>query len=198
MGPSHIRLLQKALGVCNRYYNELTIQRIEAMLGDLIVVLDEARNRSHKADQRLTDEVLLLFPHDGRLALGTGRWGFPKAPGHGGGVTMNARSEALDTTWKACARCWMPSTGWVEYDEESDGAKIKRTAYLVNTPDASPFLLAGVCAVRDGVRRVAMTTQDAPARLSHLCDRMPIPYAFEAIAERDPEQIIAGVVISPL
>ena len=184
--------------MCNRYYNELTVQQIEAMLGDLIVVLDEARNRPHKSDQRLTDEVLLLFPHDGRLALGTGRWGFPKAAGHGGGLTMNARSEALDTTWKSCARCWMPATGWVEYDEEQEGGKVKRTAQLVNTPDKSPFLLAGVCAVRDGTRRVAMTTQDAPERLHHLCDRMPIPYAIEAIAEREPEQIIDRVLFAPI
>ena len=184
--------------MCNRYYNELTIQQIEAMLGDLIVVLDEARNRPHKSDQRLTDEVLLLFPYDGRLALGTGRWGFPKAAAHGEGMTINARSEALDTIWKSCTRCWMPSTGWVEYEEEQVAKKTKRTAYLVNTPDKSPFLLAGVCAVRDGMRRVAMTTQDAPPQLYRLCDRMPIPYEFEAIAEREPDQIIHRMVVEPL
>jgi putative SOS response-associated peptidase YedK len=183
--------------VCNRYYNELTVDQIALMLGDLIEVLPEARHRAHKVDQRLTDELLILFPLDGRLVLGTGRWGFPKQEKHGPGWHMNARSEALDTTWKACARCWLPSTGWIEYEGDENDERAKRTSYLVTTPDRSPFLLAGVCAVRDGARRVAMTTQDSPSRLSHLCDRMPIPYSIEAIAEREPEQMIDRMVVTP-
>ncbi len=167
------------------------------MLGDLVEVLDEAKARPHKVDQRLTDEVLLLFPLNGRLVLGTGRWGFPKLPEHGGGWHINARSEALDTTWKSCDRCWMPTTGWIEYEEETMGKTTKRTPFHITSPDTSPFLLAGVCATRDGIRRVAMTTQDSPARLFHLCDRMPIPYTFESLDEREPEQIIDRVVVEP-
>ena len=96
------------------------------------------------------------------------------------------------------ARCWLPSTEWVEYEGDEDDERAKRTAYLVNSPDRSPFLLAGVCSVRDGTRRVAMTTQDSPSRLYHLCDRMPIPYPIEAIAEREPEQIIDRMEVLPL
>jgi putative SOS response-associated peptidase YedK len=184
--------------MCNRFLNETTAQQIAAMLGDLIDVLDEARTRPHKVDQRLTDEVLLLFPHDGRLVLGTGRWGFPKPVDHGGGWHMNARSDMLDTTWKSCDRCWMISTGWVEYEEETLGTQKKLHPFLLTAPDHAPMILAGVCALRDGQRRVAMTTQDSPKRLFHLCDRMPIPFTFEALAEREPEQIIDKVLLSPL
>lgn len=178
--------------MCNRYYNETTVEPLQRMLGDLVEVRDAARRRPHKPDQRPTDEVLIIVKEQGRLSLSTARWGFP--PRHAGGeLVLNARTESLDTVWRSCTPCWMPTTGWIEYLE----GPMARTTHMVALRDRSLFLLAGVCGFHVGERRVAMCTEDAIPRLAHLCDRLPIPYAIEALEAHEPESIIHQMVPRP-
>lgn len=87
--------------------------------------------------------------------------------------------------------CWLPATCWIEY-EKVDGRNVVKE---IGLPDGSPFLIAGVCGLLDGVRRMAMCMQEAPPRLAYLCDRLPLPYGFDAIVAQRPAQIMEQMVV---
>jgi putative SOS response-associated peptidase YedK len=182
--------------MCNRFKLKLQAAMIRDLMSTDVTVLPEAEHFSPHDDVRPSTETLAIWEQDGAVVLGTVFWGFHKLPSMGKGLVINARSERLDSSpfWRDTVRCWLPATAWIEYVVE-DRRTVPREVALA---DGSPFLIAGVCGVRAGVRRMAMCMQDAPAPLAYLCDRLPLPYAFSAIAAREPRQLIGQMVVHAL
>ena len=170
--------------MCNRFKPKLQARQIRDLMTMDLTVLQEAEMLELREDQRPSQEALLIFERNGLPVLGTGFWGFPKAPRMGKGLVINARSERIASSpfWRDTVRCWLPATSWIEYVQE-DG---RNMAQEVALPDGSPFLIAGACGLHDGVRRMAMCMQNAPPRLAYLCDRLPLPFALDAIGMQEP------------
>jgi putative SOS response-associated peptidase YedK len=164
---------------------------VEDLAAMEITVLQEAEVYEPREDVRPSDETLVLWQAGGSAILGTAFWGFAKLPGMGKGLVINARSERVDSSpfWRDTVRCWLPVTSWIEY-LRVDGKNVPQEVAL---PDGEPFLLAGICGSRDGVRRMAMQMQDAPARLAFLCDRLPIAYGFDVLAGGAAAQVMDRV-----
>jgi putative SOS response-associated peptidase YedK len=179
--------------MCNRFKSKTQLAEIRALGESINEVLQEALVYEPQDDIRPSDESLVIWERDGGLVLGTAFWGFAKLPGMGKGLVINARSERVSSSafWRDTTRCWLPATSWIEYLTGS-GRNVPQEICL---PDRSPFLLMGVCGMRDGARRMAMQMQDAPERFAHLCDRLPIPYGFEALSEKHPRQIMAQMEV---
>jgi putative SOS response-associated peptidase YedK len=180
--------------MCNRFKSKLQAAQIRDLMTTDIVVLPEAVTCSPRADVRPSQETLTIWEQGGALVLGTSFWGFPKLPQMGKGLVINARSERVDSSpfWRDAIRCWLPATSWIEY-ETINGRNVPREVAL---PDGAPFLIAGVCGIRDGLRRMAMCMQDAPTQLAYLCERLPLPYPFSTIGMREPRQIIGDMVVN--
>jgi putative SOS response-associated peptidase YedK len=182
--------------MCNRFKSKIQLAEIRVLGNAIKRVLHEAEVYEQREDIRPSDETLVIWERDGELVLGTAFWGFAKLPGMGKGLVINARSERVSTSsfWRDTTRCWLPATSWVEYIKEG-GRNVPQEVCL---PDRSPFLIAGVCGIRDGSHRMAMQMQDAPERFAYLCDRLPIPYGFDGLREKHPKQIMAQMEVTQI
>ena len=180
--------------MCNRFTSKLHVAQIRDLMTSEVIVFPEAVGWSAREDVRPSTETLTIWERDGALVLGTSFWGFPKLPQMGKGLVINARSERVATSpfWRETIRCWLPATSWIEY-EAINGRNVLREVAL---PNGAPFLIAGVCGMREGRRCMAMCMQDAPMQLAYLCDRLPLPYAFSAIGMHEPRQIIEDMVVN--
>lgn len=188
--------------MCNRFKSKLQAAQIRDLMSHDLTVLNEADVWEPAADQRPSQETLAIFARDHRLVLGTVFWGFKKLPGMGSGLVINARSERVDSSpfWRDTIACWLPVTSWIEYLQEGK----RNVPHEVALPDGTPFLLAAVCGIRDGMRRMAMCMQDAPPTLAYLCNRLPLAYELSAAlgsegAQGLPQsaQIIDQMVVVP-
>lgn len=179
--------------MCNRFKSKLQAAQIRELMAADLQVLPEAETFTPREDVRPSQETLVLWERAGELVLGTAFWGFPKLPHMGKGLVINARCERIDSSpfWRDTMRCWLPATSWIEYVVQ-EGRNVPQEVAL---PGGEPFLIAGVCGLRDGTRRMAMQMQDAPARLAYLCDRLPLPYGFDAIVTQQPTQIMERVEV---
>jgi putative SOS response-associated peptidase YedK len=174
--------------MCNRFTSKLQAAQIRELMTADLQVLPEAETFTPRQDVRPSQETLVLWERAGEFVLGTAFWGFQKLPHMGKGLVINARIERIDSSpfWCDTVRCYLPATAWIEYVQQ-DGRNVPQEVAL---PDGSPFLIAAVCGQRDGLRRMAMCMQDAPSRLAYLCDRLPLPYGWDALGSSQPRQII--------
>jgi putative SOS response-associated peptidase YedK len=180
--------------MCSRYENERSAADIAERLDGLVDILDEARHWTPREDHRPSHDVLTVYERDGRQVLGTSLWGFKKPATMGKGVVINARIESLPTSpfWRGVRRCLLPATAWIEWIEEGG----KNIPHRLSLPDGEPFLVAGVCAMKEGALRMAMMMQPAPQHLAFIHHRAPLVYGMDAVGVKEPAQIIDRITVA--
>lgn len=149
-------------------------------------LLEDAETWERFLHQAPSLAALVIFERDGEHVMGTAKWGFPKDPNQGKGLHINARIELLDTKWRYTSPCYLPVTSWTEYVEEGG----KNIHHAICLPNEEPFLLAGIYAMREGRRLMAMVMHEAPPSLAYLCTRLPIPYQLDAVGQTNPVPIL--------
>ncbi len=171
--------------MCSRFQNKMPASAWAERI-DGITVLQSAATWSPHEDERPSHEVLVIYNRveDGPV-LSTAFWGFPRQKPGGGKpeLTINTRIESLGIDfWQDTRRCWMPVTSWIEWIDEGR----KKVLQRLTLRSGEPFLLAGVYGMRNGVPRVSMMMQPAPAALAYIHHRAPLAYGLDAVHARDP------------
>lgn len=172
--------------MCNRFKSKLQAMQIRDLMTQDITLLDDAQSWEPFPHQAPSLPALVIFQRAGDHVMGTATWGFPKDPNQGKGLHINARIESLDTKWRYTTPCYLPVTSWTEYVEENG----KNIHHEIGLPGEEPFLVAGICAMREGRRLMAMVMHNAPPSLIYLCTRLPIPYALDAVGIANPVSIL--------
>ena len=119
------------------------------------------------------DVAVVALNREGRLALGTMRWGFPRKRG---GPQINLRDDtALETprfrTLLSRRRCPVVADGWYEWQPQADGSRLP---YYIRMPGSGPFGFAGVWnRTPDGLACTIMTCPASKA-IAQIHDRMPV------------------------
>ena len=181
--------------MCSRYENELPASAYAERLDGIVDILDEAKHWTPPPDHRPTSETLVIYERDGRQIMGTAFWGFPlPQPGKKPKPVINARVESLNTSpfWRGVRHCLLPATAWIEWIEE-DG---KNIPHRLSLPSGEPFLMAGVCAVRDSSFRMAMCMQPAPPHLAFIHHRAPLVYGMDSVNTAERTQIIENITVT--
>ena len=119
------------------------------------------------------DVAVVALNREGRRALGTMRWGFPRKRG---GPQINLRN---DTAVEAprfrnllCRRrCLVVADGWYEWQPQPDGSKLP---HYIRMPGGGPFGFAGVWnRTPDGLACTILTCAASEA-IAPIHDRMPV------------------------
>ena len=119
------------------------------------------------------DVVVVALDRDGRRALGTMRWGFPRKRG---GPQINLRDDtAVEAprfrTLLSRRRCLVVADGWYEWQAQPDGSRLP---HYIRLPGGGPFGFAGVWNhTPDGLACTIMTCPPSKA-IAAIHDRMPV------------------------
>ena len=136
--------------------------------------LDELPDLKPRYNIAPTQDVrVVALNREGRRALGTMRWGFPRKRG---GPQINLRDDtAVEAprfrTLLSRRRCLVVADGWYEWQAQPDGA---RRPYYIRMPGGGPFGFAGVWNhTPDGLACTIITCP--PSReIAAIHDRMPV------------------------
>lgn len=152
---------------------------------------DDINDVDVRDDVRPTNRLLAVGDLGDGLKLHGASWGWPKPASMGKGVVVNAMTEKLATSsfWRLGTRCWIPASAWFEWTGPVK-AKVRHRFALSS---GEPFLLAGLARVIDDVVHVVVVTQPAPAALSHIHDRAPVPLDFDCAGGAD-RQVMERIV----
>ena len=119
------------------------------------------------------DVVVVGLDREGRRALGTMRWGFPRKRG---GPQINLRDDtAVEAprfrTLLSRRRCLVVADGWYEWQVQPDGTRLP---HYIRMPGGGPFGFAGVWKrTPDGLACAILTC--APSEpIAAIHDRMPV------------------------
>ncbi len=119
------------------------------------------------------DVAVVALDREGRRALGTMRWGFPRKRG---GPQINLRDDtALEAprfrNLLSRRRCLVVADGWYEWQAQLDGA---RQPHYIRIPGGGPFGFAGVWnRTPDGLACTIVTCPPSKA-IAAIHDRMPV------------------------
>ncbi len=134
-----------------------------------------------------TNNIPVVYPHNGRYVLSAAKWGFPSFKGNG--VIINARAESVaeKPMFKGSfmsRRCIVPANGYYEWLTHEDR---KKTKYYIRVKDKSLFYMAGLYNMftdKSGIIYPAVTviTTNANEDISFIHDRMPVILPSERIS----------------
>lgn len=78
--------------------------------------------------------------------------------------------------WRTAIPCWMPATGWYEWQEfEGRNQSWKKPKHRLGPDIEGPFMLRALGQFQRGAWRCAFITQDAPPHIAPMYDRAPFP-----------------------
>ncbi len=136
------------------------------------------------------DVAVVALNREGRRALGTMRWGFPRKRG---GTQINLRDDTAVEAPRfrdllSRRRCLVAADGWYEWRPQPDGTKVP---HYIRMPGGGPFGFAGVWnRTPDGLACTILTCPASEA-IAAIHDRMPV------IAEPPYEHWLAGPLQDP-
>jgi len=133
-----------------------------------------------------TNNIPVVYPHNGKYVLSAAKWGFPNFKGDG--VIINARAESVaeKPMFKSSfmsRRCIVPANGYYEWLTHEDR---KKTKYFIRVKDTRLFYMAGLYNMftdKGGIIYPAVTiiTTNANEDISFIHDRMPVILPSEKI-----------------
>ena len=136
--------------------------------------LDELPDLEPRYNIAPTQDVAVVgLDREGRRALGTMRWGFPRRRG---GPQINLRDDtALEAprfrTLLSRRRCLVVTDGWYEWQPQPDGSRLP---HYIRMPGGGPFGFAGVWnRTPDGLACTILTCA-ASQPIAAIHDRMPV------------------------
>ncbi len=136
------------------------------------------------------DVAVVALNREGRRALGTMRWGFPRKRG---GPQINLRDDTAVEAPRfrnllSRRRCLVVADGWYEWQPQTDGSRLP---HYIRMPGGGPFGFAGVWnRTPDGLACTILTCP-AGEPIAAIHDRMPV------IAEPPYEHWLAGPLQDP-
>ncbi len=143
--------------------------------------LDELPDLEPRYNIAPTQEVTVVgLDPEGRRALGTMRWGFPRRRG---GPQINLRDDTAVEAPKfrsllSRRRCLVVADGWYEWQPQPDGARLP---HYIRMPGGGPFGFAGVWNRTPEGLACTILTCAASEAIAPIHDRMPViarpPYA---------------------
>ena len=132
-----------------------------------------------------TNNVPVVYSHNGRNILSTAKWGFPNFKNNG--VIINARAESIAEkpmfrSAFATKRCIVPANGYFEWLTEGK----KKTKYLISIKEKHLFYMAGLYNIfkdkaGNPYAAVTIVTTEANEDISFIHNRMPVILLDEAI-----------------
>lgn len=133
-----------------------------------------------------TNNIPVVYPHNGKYVLSAAKWGFPKFKGNGVVINARAESAAEKPMFKGSfmsRRCIVPANGYYEWLAHEDR---KKTKYFIRVKDTSLFYMAGLYNMftdKSGIIYPAVTiiTTNANEDISFIHDRMPVILPSEKI-----------------
>jgi len=132
-----------------------------------------------------TNNVPVIYSHNGRNILSAAKWGFPGFKNNG--VIINARAETVHEkpmfrSAFVSKRCILPANGYYEWLAEGG----RKTRYFIRVKDKRLFFMAGLYnmfADKNGIVYPAVTiiTTSANPDIAFIHDRMPAILADDAV-----------------
>ena len=153
--------------------------------------LDELPDLEPRYNIAPTQDVAVIgLDREGRRALGTMRWGFPRKRG---GPQINLRNDtAVEAprfrTLLSRRRCLVVADGWYEWRVQPDGSRLP---YYIHLPGCGPFGFAGVWNHTPNGLACTIMTCPASEPIAPIHDRMPV------IAQPPYEQWLDGPLQDP-
>ncbi len=134
-----------------------------------------------------TNNIPVIYSHNGKKVLSAARWGFPSYKGSG--VIINARAETVHEKPMfrnafISNRCIVPANGYFEWLTHEDKTKTK---YLISVKGKRLFFMAGLYGMfvdkdRNPYAAVTIITTEASHDISFIHDRMPVILPDDAIS----------------
>ena len=153
--------------------------------------LDELPDLEPRYNIAPTQDVAVIgLDREGRRALGTMRWGFPRKRG---GPQINLRNDtAVEAprfrTLLSRRRCLVVADGWYEWRVQPAGSRLP---YYIHLPGCGPFGFAGVWNHTPNGLACTIMTCPASEPIAPIHDRMPV------IAQPPYEQWLDGPLQDP-
>lgn len=133
-----------------------------------------------------TAESYIVLDHDGTRSVETARWGLVPSwskDASRAARMINARCEtvaekpAYRSAFKR-RRCLVPADGYYEWQAPAAGTRAPKQPFFIHRKDEAPLALAGLYEDWNGpdgrVRTFTVLTQEPPAWLGRVHDRMPV------------------------
>ena len=136
--------------------------------------LDELPDLEPRYNIAPTQDVAVIgLDREGRRALGTMRWGFPRKRG---GPQINLRDDTAveaprSRTLLSRRRCLVVADGWYEWQVQPDGSRLP---HYIRLPGGGPFGFAGVWNRTPDGLACAIMTCSASKPIAPIHDRMPV------------------------
>lgn len=153
--------------------------------------LDELPDLEPRYNIAPTQDVPVIgLDREGRRALGTMRWGFPRKRG---GPQINLRDDtAVEAqrfrTLLSRRRCLVVADGWYEWQVQPDGSRLP---HYIRLPGGGPFGFAGVWNRTPHGLACTIMTCPASEPIASIHDRMPV------ISQPPYEQWLDGPLQDP-
>ena len=126
-----------------------------------------------------TNNIPVIYSHNGRNVLSAARWGFPRYKSSG--VVINARAEtvhekAMFKNAFISNRCIVPANGYYEWLTHENKTKTK---YLISVRGKRLFFMAGLYKMftdkeRNPYAAITIITTEASEDISFIHNRMPV------------------------
>ncbi|HHV99783.1 MAG TPA: SOS response-associated peptidase [Clostridiaceae bacterium] len=172
--------------MCGRYL-VLTDEDYEEMQNIIDIVSKNYKESSvAKGEVFPTNNIPVIYSHNGKKVLSAAKWGFPSYKGSG--VIINARAESVHEKPMfrnafISNRCIVPANGYYEWLTHEDKSKTK---YLIGVKGKRLFFMAGLYNMftdknNNPYTAITIITTEASEEISFIHDRMPVILPDEAI-----------------
>lgn len=171
--------------MCARYERAIAAKALEELIRTALAA--GAEDVPPLAEVLPTNPALIVGNFGHGLQIMPARWGVDMMVQGKHIHAFNARVESLDklAAWRHATPCWMPATGWFEWQDFA-GRKTswQKPKYRLGPTSGEPFLLRALATCKDGAWQCAFVMQDAPPHLAPIHNRAPFPYPLSVV--RDP------------
>jgi len=172
--------------MCGRYL-VLTDDDYEEMQNIIDIVSKNYKESGvAKGEVFPTNNIPVIYSHNGRKVLSAAKWGFPGYKSSG--VIINARAESVHQKLMfrnafISNRCIVPANGYYEWLTHEDKTKTK---YLIGVKGKQLFYMAGLYNMftdkaNNPYTAITIITTEASEEISFIHDRMPVILPDEAI-----------------
>lgn len=187
--------------MCARYERAVEAWELEKLIRATLA--DGAEDVPAKGEVMPTDMALMVGDFGEGLQIKPASWGIWCETREGPMQAINAREDKLRsvTEWRTAIPCWMPATGWFEWQEfEGRKKSWKKPKYRLGPDIEGPFMLRALAQHQRGSWRCAFITQDAPPHILPMHDRAPFPYPVSVVHDPSAPSLLnrcTGVRLSP-